>query len=175
MPGYSPEQFDPNFIRLANRPFAMEVFLRLQPKLSFPRVYQQVLKDLQDAFVARTAIVNEGFAACPNRTCPEGTAAFENWSTPSRDDKILQMIRLATNFIVTPLSEAESGALRDIWNAEQKKVYVSFDGRDYTFKQLNYIWAAGLYSSDPNDAPDLRWALNPDAFSARLQARLRAR
>lgn len=166
MPGYSLEQYEPGFIREAGRPLNIEVMLRLKPSLDFLALLKSALDNLKSAFEARVAIVEEGYRNCGAGQCPEGSSGYEDWSTPSRDKKILDIdtqINLLAQMYVPNVDLA--GYLQ----REMSKTYLKLDGEDYQLKSLRYAWNKHVYSSDPSVEPGVRWGLAPNFFARALQ------
>ncbi len=152
MPHYSLEQFAPDFIRSPRDSFWKEVFYRLNPRADYNRITLKVLQQIMDMFKARVQIVEDGYRICHATPCAAGTKAYDAWSTPSRDNRILESIY---NYEIL-LSEVTSSAdLRRLLGS----TVLTMDGYDHTLSEFIQIWLATGYSSDPNDAPHRRWGL----------------
>lgn len=157
MPGYSTEQYRPNFA-YGRRNFVEAVNYRLFPdwapnyRLTMRAKVEQALDRLR----RRVDIVTEGYEFCAANDCAEGSAGWENWSTPSRDRAIGRVIEgidaLAKEYQCTSSCRAElNGRLAD-------RITV-VEGRVITFRMALDAWRRGKYSSDPRDPLANRWGL----------------
>lgn len=152
MPHYSLEQFDPNFIQSPRTMFWQEVFYRLDPNADYNVIAVKVANELLDLFQERVKIVEDGFRVCGTQHCAPGSPAYEAWSTPSRDLRILQTISILNSILSMVTSSG------DIHQVLATRV-LNLNGRDWTVNDLIEIWNAGTFSSDPNDTPEKRWGL----------------
>jgi hypothetical protein len=173
MPGYSLEQYDPAFVH-DNRPFSIEVYLRLDSNLNFVQLFKTSLANIYDAIQARIPIVEDGYKKCANKSCPEGSAGFEEWSTPSRDAKISQMMNQMEMLRGMTLPGNDTQEIEAFYQQEIKRTYLVLNQKEYSLKTLEFLWNTGLISADPNDEPNLRWPLEPGFFASRLVAQLNA-
>lgn len=168
MPGYSLEQFEPGFIREGRQNLMLEILLRLKPHLRVVGLFDSGYKNLKEMFKARVPLVEEGYRQCSTQSCPPESALYDAWSTPSRDRKILEIIRQLDMLFWLPFSDTEKREVLEMMEREKNTVVVSHGGLDYTLKMLDFIWKQGMFSSDPNDGPELRWGGSPQAFAQRL-------
>ncbi len=164
MPHYSLEQFDPKFPG-QKKSFLLALFARIAPNFVPDKVITEGLNEIVTKLSARYNVVNEGYAFCRAKGCPEGSAAYEDWSTPSRDKTILTFFNDLEG-IVTENSEITEEA-RKLWEEGLEKKFVSIDGVDYKLKQFLFTWRYQMFSSDPNIEPERRWglAVNPVKLS----------
>jgi len=169
MPGYSLEQYAPDFIRQKDRPNYLEVLLRLKPNVNFVSVVKSGYADLIAMIKTRAALVKEGFGHCPNRSCSPESRAFDDWSTPSRDKKIKDTIQQLGMISSLPLPEDVHREIRDIVVKAYGTEVLSFYGETYQLRSLIFSWINQLYSSDPNDEPSVRWGITPESFSLKIQ------
>lgn len=161
MPHYSEEQFDPLFIQAPRSQFWEEVFYRINPNVDFDQVGLRALRQVLDLVVARVPIVEEGYQACAGNQCPEGGAAYELHSTPTRDGRISAAIDVFAMLqpyirrpeLVLPIFESE---------------ILTQEGYTFTLGQIISGWRRRFYSSNPNVEPILRWGLHPRAGAEKL-------
>lgn len=173
MPGYSLEQFSENFIREKDRTNGVEVMLRLKPTLNFVNILKSGYQNLKNMFLARLGVVEEGYRQCPNRSCPSNGATYDTWSTPSRDKHITDLIKQLRflNFMNLPENVKHEMAL--VKDQAMESTAINLDNEDYTLKALHFAWDHQLYSSDPNDAPGIRWGISPEVFAQKIQNNLK--
>lgn len=160
MPFFSEEQYGPDFLRSAGFLFNQEVYLRLNPHLNFKDVHKEATQSLQDAFLDRLRLVDDGYQVCRNKSCPPNSQLYDDWSTPSRDR------RLADLFEQKDALESFLGA-----TPEAERPFLPLDGDLYTLAALRRSWRFGFYSSDPNDPPEKRWGLNASSNLDALRTR----
>lgn len=172
MPGYSLEQYDPAFIREEKRPFSMEVMLRLKPDLNFLSVLEKGFHNLQDMLVIRQDLVNEGYRQCPSRSCKPDSSLYDDWSTPSRDQHILELMNQVKMITRVPLDAELTRKINAAYLQEMQKVALTLDGEEYKMKSIWFAWAYQSFSSDPNDEPARRWGLTPEIMALSLKQKL---
>lgn len=172
MPGYSLEQYDPGFLRDDKTANCVEVMLRLKPTLNFVNVLKSGFQNLKDMFQARIGVVEEGYRQCPKRSCAPDGSTYDAWSTPSRDKHIKDLMVQLTELNMMSLPTQTKTEMKLVTKQAMASTAVQFDGDDYTLQALYYAWTYGLFSSDPNDEPGLRWGITPEFFAQRLQKNL---
>lgn len=86
MPGYSLEQYQ--FPNLANFEFENIVYKNLG--IGQDEVYQAILKglSLEKLLLLRLEVTVMGYFVCHVQICPEGSSLYNDYSTPSRDQRI---------------------------------------------------------------------------------------
>ncbi|MBS1969684.1 MAG: hypothetical protein JSU04_05230 [Bdellovibrionales bacterium] len=169
MPGYSLEQYAPDFITEKDRPNFLEVLLRLKPNLNFVTLVKSGYDDLKDMFKNRVGIVEEGYSHCPNRSCASDGQLYDDWSTPSRDKHITETIQQLEIFDYSPLPEKIRKDVQAAAALARDSVALSLDGDDYKLKTLIFAWKNKMFSSDPNDEPGMRWGMAPQYLSQKIQ------
>ena len=173
MPSYSLHQYAVDFIRSKDVSFGHEVLLRLQPELDLLLILKNGLNDLRNSLTIRGQVVEDGYLACGQKSCPENSQGFEDWSTPSRDTQIMSLLnqlRALYSIGSTPDIRKE---IADYLNQEQKQSYLILDGISYTLQQISAAWDLVLFSSNPNDEPGLRWGLEPQFVSLKIKKSLK--
>ncbi|MGE4131514.1 MAG: hypothetical protein AB7F86_07730 [Bdellovibrionales bacterium] len=161
MPGYSLEQFAPDFVQAPRTQFWEEVYHRINPSFDLQVLGINVLKTLVTLFQQRVQVVEDGWKACQTRGCAPGTPEWEAWSTPSRDGRILDTIG---TYILVSSWIVDKTAL----DTELNRVVLDHEGLPLSLRQLIWAWQEGLFSSDPNVSPRLRWGVHPDVFAERI-------
>lgn len=152
MPNFSREQYAANFVRHPHNNFWQEVFYRLDPAADYNRILLKIAKQLKDMFLARITVVDQGYKVCSASPCAKGSADYEAWSTPSRDERIYETITIFDQ--ITSLTMPGS----DVRAVLHQQV-LNLNGYDYTVLDLMGSWRMQVYSSDPNDPPSVRWGL----------------
>lgn len=168
MPDYSEEQFEENFVGAPRTAFWEEVFFRLNPQFDFKIALRKGLEQLEGMFLDRAKIVEDGYAVCQGGKCPQGSALFEDWSTPARDGRISATIN--TLSMLQWRAGLGSGDLEPILS----KVVLRQDGLEFTLAQLRDTWGYQWYSSDPNLDPLVRWGVHPRSVAERATREIKA-
>lgn len=163
MPYYSLEQYSETFIR-PGQTYNQEVYLRLNSKLNMTEVVIEGYKSLQAMFQARVSVVEQGYQVCQQSSCPEGSAEYDAWSTPSRDKKVIQ---LANQLIQIESLMGIGGPSVEL---EKDRNFFILDGSAYNLRHLLNIWRAGAYSSDPRMSIHIRWGISGLAASEWLES-----
>jgi hypothetical protein len=155
MPGYSLEQFDP--AALEGLPYDEFVYGRVAPnrRVDPESKLTMLAEQLRNLFEARGEIVAEGYDHCYPGRCAPGSKDYEDWSTPTRDARLLSRIRAAQEVLrVNP-------GLGEFWEQELTyyEIWIDYEGdyRSITLQTLVEAWLAGRYSSDPNKSIPERW------------------
>ncbi len=167
MPYYSEEQYDPNFLEAVSeenpdyKDFSITVFKKLNPNFDPTLRITEGLKEVAQMVDARKDVVVEGYAAC-KKGCADGSADYENWSTPSRDKRIKELI--------TDLETYQSAlygvpSVAKEWENAQDKNIVELDGVNYLFSHLKWTFQNSFFDSNPNATPAVRWGMAPEAFA----------
>jgi len=172
MPGYSTEQYQESFIREKDRAYSVEVMLRLKPDLNFVNVLKTGYQNLKAMFKARVGVVEDGYRLCPNRSCDPAGETYDAWSTPSRDKHITEVITQLNSLLDLSLPKDVKIEMAKVVAAELLSPGITLNGEDYSVGALMYAWKKKIFSSDPNDEPGIRWAIQPEYFSLRLKNNL---
>lgn len=152
MPFYSEEQYDRRFVRSPRTDFWEEVFYRLNPQANLSLLTERSLVQVRDMFVARIPVVEKGWEVCRQSPCLEGTAEWEAWSTPSRDQRIMNSIG-----VFAALYD-RTGSSNAIYRLLHTKTF-SYQRQNYNLFELIRIWDKKSYSSNPNDTIRRRWGI----------------
>lgn len=155
MPFFSKEQYAANFLRTPETPYFKEVYLRLNPQLDFVKVVNEAWTSVKGMFLARLQIVEDGYRYCRQNGCPPGSAADDDWSTPTRDGRLLELIGQAQDMQMS---------LRLPEDAAMNVPFLAFNGETYTLRAAVEAWTSRRFSSDPNQSPERRWALSAEGL-----------
>lgn len=158
MPGYSLEQYSPDFFKHGRKDFSAEIVARIDDSLDPLVGLQAIITNLRRSFSERKDVVNDGFKECQKEDCSPGSVGYENWSTPSRDKRIgehFQQVAAATEILRGDDRERSDALMK---NVRRKKI-VRVEGEKLQYDDLARIWAERRYSSDPRDPPGKRWGL----------------
>ncbi len=169
MPGYSLEQYSPDFIREKDRAYSIEIFLRLNPNLNFVKLAETGYQNLMQMLQTRVGIVEEGYRQCPNHSCLADGQRYDDWSTPSRDKHLLEVISQLEMLSSLPLPPQVRNDIQKVKDHALNSVALTLDGENFTLKALIFAWKNNIFSSDPNDEPGLRWGVAPESFALKIQ------
>lgn len=158
---YSLEQYDED-LRVSNPSFIDFLLKRLKPDFSPRKIIEIGVTELKEYLEMRATIVVKGYEYCQSHSCAQGTTAWDDWSTPSRDHKI------ATKFnnyeIMLGRYEELYPGLLENWKNALKSVAVEILGEAVPLSAIRYIWRENLFSSDPSFNPSKRWGMEYESF-----------
>ncbi len=158
MPGYSLEQYQPEFV--ANDSFDEAVFNRVAPQrtVDFKRKVTSLLYTLVNRYSERVQLVEGALRACfPNRCAPE-SREYDDYSTPSRDKRIQELIDFTAK-IVSERPETKWTYNLFVWNNKINLGGPQYQTYEPALAELIKIWNERRYSSDPNDSIEKRWGI----------------
>lgn len=158
MPNYSLEQYGPDFTG-EEKSFVDAVTRRVVPNWNpdLAAAVREKAETLKDRLKDRVKIVNDGFDYCQSHNgCPEGSASWENWSTPSRDAAIG---RVVSEIVELTADEGCDSRCMNAYENMRRDVVTRLRGTDYTMGQAFDVWSNGNYKSDPNLPVAERWGL----------------
>jgi len=151
-PYYSLEQYSPNFAAIGES-FDQAVARRIDPKQYEPAQRARLMIDaLYRYLLDRVPLVRTGYNKCRQKQCRQGSALWEEYSTPGRDGMIdLKVIHLQRLIHDNGLDEEKFAA-----EMRAKTIPID-DGRMVTVQDMveNHEWL----SHDPNDSIEARWGL----------------
>ena len=156
MPGYSLEQYQPEFFRHGTLDFSAEVALRIQDSVDPVEGLRSVFKNLNQAIDERKSVVEKGYAVCFAHDCSPGTQNYEDWSTPSRDARLGQYFDQIANLLASFHGDDLARA-KKLLTKERKKKLVKLGGKKRRYDEIAALWKAKKFSSDPRDPPAKRW------------------
>lgn len=166
MPFFSRVQYAPDF-QNGQPSYSMAVIYKLNPRFDAQEVLKAGYSDLRAQLKQRQIVVVEGAKVCSIKSCEPGTDEYENWSTPSRDKRIGQLIMQLDAFIF----QIVDPALHTAREKELDSTAIELDSKSYPLRSVLFVWKSQLYSSEPTVSQALRWGLEPTAFLESLQAR----
>ncbi len=166
IPHYSEEQYQDTFLG-EETSFAMALIKKLSPEFDPVLIYKNGLDLILTSIQQRIQVAQEGFAYCSSADCSEGTANYENWSTPSRDKRLRQNFKELETFLgsVQQLTSQPS----TLWKKALSQETVEVLGETYSLGLLRTLWLAKAYSSEPWDPLHKRWPFRPKDFLAPLR------
>jgi hypothetical protein len=163
MPGYSLEQYSEEIMQDQSS-FGIAVMQKLKPSFSFVIATEAILDGIKSMLNQRIGLVEEGYAVCSKSPCLPGSANYEDWSTPSRDSRILGQIKLALSMSSLG-NKDEQKQIELVLDREFSSPVVSLEGNSIPLKIIYESFRRGLSSSDPNLSPRLRWGVLPEAIA----------
>lgn len=113
------------------------------------------IQDVTGYINLRIKIVNDGYNYCSRHSCPRGSSAYDDWSTPNRD-RNMRMKFLETENLLKTFDPVYPGLIAH-WNSSLAEEKVRIQGVDVTLERIRYLFLNGLVSSDPNDSINKRW------------------
>jgi hypothetical protein len=161
MPGYSLEQYQPDFFKHNTHDFSAEVAARLQESADPLLGMRAIFSNLETSLSERKTLVEDGFALCSNQDCSPGTKNYEDWSSPSRDARLGQYFDQITGYL-TSLHGKDLDRANRLLAREKNKNLLKFNGNKYRYDDVAAVWKAHRYSSDPRDTPVKRWGFTPN-------------
>lgn len=153
---YSYEQFDSS---LSNRYSSLIQFIieRTNPKYNPQNLIKTSIADLKGYLEIRKKIVNDGYNYCNINGCPLGTKAYDDWSTPSRDQQVLLKYTEMQN-LLQAFEQISPGIVQD-WRNQLDNEMIEIEGRFLSLSYIRILFERGLISSDPNQSILRRWGL----------------
>lgn len=154
---YSLEQFDPQLKE--NYPaFINFVVARVKNNYDPLKLVEIALEDILNSVRGRALIVEKGFEFCSSNDCAEGTAGFEEWSTPSRDSQLKKKFEDIDKLVRDYQFMAPS--LQSQWTDGLRQTKLKVLGKDTDLAVIRFIVDNQLLSSAPFETPSKRWGFN---------------
>lgn len=150
MSNYSLEQYDENLCA-EEQNFSLCLFEKLGIQFDPDKIYERLLKDIEDAILSRDAIVKEGHEYCLKNNCSPGTQGWEDHSTPTRDNRLISTSQDYSSLMI------ELGKTAEFYEwLKTTKLPVANNNLSYlTFYEYLH---KGFVSYDPRDTLESRWA-----------------
>ena len=179
MPGYSLEQYDPKL--LAGRSsFGLAVMRKLKPTFSLVVAIREAIQGVRDMIRDRVQLVQDGFAACSKSPsgCPADSQAYDDWSTTSRDARLLAQSDLLSSMIGLGNTD-ERTQMKAILKEEMAKPVLQLGGESVNLDLVYEALRRKIASDDPNQPIERRWNVRPEGlipfFTESLITQYRAR
>jgi len=156
MPGYSLEQFSPEFISEQGS-LGLSTQFRISSTPDIELLFHHHLDGILQSLQARSYLVlNAQFNCTGTRTteCAPGSQRYDDYSTPSRDRRLANHIAVARE-----LMRRYGAPLQRIWANWTKITPVTVQGRNLRMSEIIEIWDQQKFSSDPRDSVLRRWGL----------------
>ena len=164
MPDYSLEQYDPKLMD-GQSSFGLAVMRKLKPSFSLVVAIRSAIDGVKEMIQDRIGIVEAGAAFCAKAPggCPPGSAGYEDWSTPSRDARLLAQAKLVLSMPSLGNSD-ERYRMEALVKEELKKPALELGGEAIALNLVVEAFRRGLPSADPNRSVEFRWAVRPEAY-----------
>lgn len=156
MPYFSEDQYAKDFLRTSKTSYNTEVYLRLDPNLDFSKVVKKAYESLKTMFQDRVGIVKEGYEICVKSACDPSSSNYDNWSTPSRDARILDLM----NQIEALMMQGSVSSSVDLYSP-----FLEVEGEQYSLEAVMSAWKGKRFSSDPRDVVAKRWGVSAKSLS----------
>ncbi len=158
MPFFSREQYLPSFTN--GKAFFLAIFERIQPGFSFLALLDRLYADILAQLEERRAVVEQGYEFCRKNSCEPGTPGDENWSTPSRDKRLLGMIRDLEQIGFFLPDRSHQKYVEELF----RKPAFPYSQKLFSIETIAWLLSIGFASPDPRLAPEYRWALGTEKF-----------
>ncbi|MBL6988192.1 MAG: hypothetical protein ISR65_00350 [Bacteriovoracaceae bacterium] len=165
MPGFSMEQYSDSFMANESN-FALAVYKNIVPDFSIKVLVQNAILELFNYIKLRVDLVKRGYNVCQNQSCAPGSMNWENWSTPSRDKKILKKFTTLEE-VIGNFARIDPSIIK-MWTEQKSKLKVEIEDREISLKKIQFLWIYKLISSDPRDSIAQRWALTGTAVGQNI-------
>lgn len=154
-PHYSQEQFTAEFVDGFDK-FYNALFYRLGISYDYKKHYS-ALRDRQLSQIKdRVAIVKNGYEFCLSNNCDPGTGNYEVWSTPSRDQKIVDTFAKISEV----LQQANSSDLQNQYNDYLVSTEIKIDDEHrLNLLEIKEKFENQRFTFDPRDQVLARWGL----------------
>jgi hypothetical protein len=174
-PGYSLEQFQLADIDFPSpTPHFLKVYQRLNPEFSRELLLEKSMQELRDRMQDRIKMVEDGFAFCQRKNCAPGSRGDDDWSTPSRDRRLIQLhetVQLALELIrhknpsALPSSQSK-------WKQFAKSQTLFIQQKNISLENLVNAFEHQLTQTDPRVSIARRWGVELEGYSENLIASL---
>lgn len=156
MTTYSKEQYQPEFMG-ETTDFGEAVLVHISPELDYRKRLKDGIENLKSSIAARVQVVHDGYAYCSSHDCSEGTAAYEDWSTPSRDKHLVDLVAQLRS-LVARIRRTKPEVV-SAWTDALVQPSVDFDGVSYRLEAVVGTVERGSLDSDPRSPEAQRWRL----------------
>jgi len=157
MPSYSLMQYSDEFMEQRKMFFAA-VFDRLFERVEWDKVLEKIFSDIKESLAQRKAIVEEGFEVCQKENCDPGTENYENFSTPSRDRRLGELMGIARQ--VRNAFQSDFPTISQIWESHMTTPLVFVEDYPLHFEPINEWMVFWIMSTDPRVSIAKRWGLS---------------
>ncbi len=173
-PWFSEEQFAPGFMG-DEKSFVIAVFRKLNPQFTIEGAITQAYKDVETSLNERIGVVKSGWEFCKGGRCPEKSQAYDDWSTTSRDKRIMDRYRFSMelDWYLDLRSDPElAKRIKKIKESFLRTKLEIAEAGTVTAEEM--IWAFGnkLASDNPNMPPMIRWAVGIKGVLGSLQEKI---
>lgn len=176
IPGYSEMQFHlETRAEDRNLPHFIKIYKLLTPNFNFGFAIEQGFQQLVRLLQSRIEIVKNGFEYCQKNDCSPGSDGDENWSTPSRDRRMLDL----NETINLMVQIAKTNDLVDFKTLD-KNIRNFADQHTFTIENTQYELPAmlmaltyGLTESSPKATIARRWGIWVDGYGPLFVEKLR--
>lgn len=159
-PTYSAEQYEPGFIGAAGG-FSYAVKERLAGGggggVDRFAEFQRVLARLDELLKGRVNAVESGYNACASTNCAPGSAAWNEYSTPTRDNRIRDTLNLASQIMKNGRDSFFKSYSRTWGEFARRQIFI--EDRMVSYQTVLTNFSDGRVSSDPRDPIKARWGL----------------
>ena len=152
-PHYSLYQFSDEF-KFGFKEYYNALFYHLGLAYDYEQHYKSLKQRLMDQLLDRVQVVKEGLAICLVNDCSPGTELYGQWSTPSRDAKVVETFLTIESVLYT----ANQPALLEDYMQWLNSQEVTIDeNKNLNMRSIQSRFIEKKISSDPRDSLNLRW------------------
>ena len=122
-------------------------------------------QSLRESLNQRIEVVKQGFQICYPNKCQIDSYNYDNYSTPNRDQRILNLIHYIQSEFSANYKDFETAIDLPLFELENEPI---------SFKQLQLTWDNYLFSSDPNNSIHSRWALGTQYLPKSIEDKIKS-
>lgn len=160
MPLYSTEQYEDEFLGDETN-FTIALINRLGIDFNPKKMIEQSVQTLKNSLIQRIQVVKNGFEFCKENSCEEGSFNYEEYSTPTRDNRINELFKS---------SEKLSRKLKKFYPNLDKlflkllgDTNVKIEGYEKNLLDYRDLLDNALMSTHPDDSISERWGLTNES------------
>ena len=109
-----------------------------------------------DQLEDRVLVVKEGFATCSVNDCTPGTIFYDQWSTPSRDGKVVETLQTIDSVLTIA---NQPTLIMDYTEWLIKQELTIFDNQKLKIELIKSNFLEQKMSFDPRDDIAKRWGI----------------
>ncbi len=157
MSWFSKDQYQEKFLD-GSINFTKYLMEKLDIKMNARATVSSMLGAIKEFVYQRDLIVSDGYNFCQQNSCDLGSVAYDDWSTPSRDKRVVEFFEKIDLVVQENLSKDP-----EIANFYQNLKTDTFVDLQYaqvgmSMKQVEEMFRSLYLSYDPRDEISLRWA-----------------
>lgn len=165
MPRYSLEQYRKDLCP-DEKHFALCVMKKAGLSIDGAVVMKRLLKNIEENLAFRNSVVVDGAKFCAASDCTPGTTGWEDWSTPGRDGRLLELFENTSELSVTLKQER----IFDDW---MTSFHPPGRPQGFSLPTFRKNLSRGIISYDPRDSIAARWGDTSEGVLESVLSQLR--